>query len=471
MSLTKQIIKNTSYLALGKIASTILGLIALALLLRYLSPDDYGRYTTVLAFILLFGTFVDFGLNLTVTQDISLPGQDVSKTLSAIFTLRALVNIALVALLPLILLLFPYDRQIKQAVYLTAILFFTQSLFQVLASYFQMSLKAGKIALAELVGKAVMLGATVVAIKLNFSFVPLMATVALSGLAQLWALLRPLQKGIKLEFLIDLGIWRRIISKTWPVALSVVFTTLYFKGDTIILSLFRPLAEVGIYGAAYKILEVLISLPILFMGLILPKISAAVAQGQTERFQKLVQKSWDGLSLVTLPMAAGTIALAGPIINLIAGPGYEDSARVLQIIILAAGIIFLGAIFTHAIVAVNKQKAMLKFYGLAALLSLILYFIYIPRYSYFAAAAITVLAELIIALAAFWQVRSSISFKLSHVVFAKAALASVIMAIILTWLSDLPVLAAIAAGALIYLLLAAALRALPLELLKTERKI
>ncbi|MBI2636735.1 MAG: oligosaccharide flippase family protein, partial [Parcubacteria group bacterium] len=137
MSTAQRIAKNTLYLGLGKVLSTALGVLTVALLLRYLSVDDYGRYTTVLAFILLFGTFVDFGLNLTTTQDISLPNTDVGRTLSAIFTLRLLVNVALVLLLPVILLAFPYEREVKDAILISSVLFFTFSLFQVLASYFQ----------------------------------------------------------------------------------------------------------------------------------------------------------------------------------------------------------------------------------------------------------------------------------------------------------------------------------------------
>ena len=150
MSITKQIAKNTLYLALGKALSTILGVLTIALLLRYLSPDDYGRYTTVLAFILLFGTFADFGLNLTATQDISIPNTDIGRTISSIFTLRLIITIALVLILPIMLLAFPYEAEVKHAILISSVLFFTYSLFQVLASYFQKTLQDGKVAFAQL---------------------------------------------------------------------------------------------------------------------------------------------------------------------------------------------------------------------------------------------------------------------------------------------------------------------------------
>jgi len=450
MSLTKQIAKNTLYLGLGKVISTALGVLTVALLLRYLSPDDYGRYTTVLAFILLFGTFVDFGLNLTTTQDISLPDTDVARTLSSIFTLRVLINIALVLILPIILLAFPYEAEVKNAILISSVLFFTYSLFQVLASYFQKTLQAGKVAFAELVGRIILLATTVLAIYFKFSFLEIMLTIVASSLAQFWMLLRFTAKEIDLKFIIDVQIWKRIMGKTWPIALSVIFTTIYFKGDAIILSLTRGYADVGIYGAAYKILEVLITVPILFMGLVLPYLSRSFAQKDTRAFNKAMQKAWDALCLITLPMVVGTIVLARPIMMIIAGEGYNDSAAVLRILIIASGIIFLGSLFTHAIVAVNQQKYMIKYYAIAAVLAVILYILYIPTYTYYAAACVTVLAEALIAIAAFVKVKQTAHFKLSLNIFFKALILSLIMGAILYLLQSLYILILIPVGIVVY---------------------
>lgn len=450
MSITKQIAKNTAYLALGKALSTILGVLTIALLLRYLSPDDYGRYTTVLAFILLFGTFADFGLNLTTTQDISLPNTNIERTLSSIFTLRVLINIALVLLLPIILLAFPYETDVKNAILISSVLFFTYSLFQVLASYFQKTLQAGKVAFAELIGRIILLLTTLLAIYFHFSFLEIMLTIVASSLAQLWVLLRFTSREIHLGLVIDMQVWKRIITKTWPIALSVIFTTIYFKGDAVILSLTRPYQDVGIYGAAYKILEVLITLPILFMGLVLPHLSSSFAQSDSKRFNNIIQKTWDALCLIAIPIVLGTLILGQQIMDLITGGGYADSVDVLRILIVAAGIIFLGSLFTHAIVAVNQQKSMIKYYALAAVLAVALYIIYIPTYSYYAAAVVTVLSEALIAIAAFMKVKQTARLSLSMNVFFKAIIFSIIMGTILYLLQSLHILILIPSGAAIY---------------------
>jgi len=164
-----------------------------------------------------------------------------------------------------------------------------------------------------------------------------------------------------------------------------------------------------------------------------------------------------------LPLIAGGIVLAKPIINLIAGEGYEASVQVLQILMLATGIIFLGSIFTHAIVALGEQKAMIKFYLITAVVAVILYVKFIPLYSYYAAAAITILAELAIALSAVYKVSSASGLKLSHVIFGKALLGSIVMSLILMLLDKIPVLIAVPLGAMVYLIAIIILKAVPLE--------
>src|SRR3989338_9344642 len=72
---------------------------------------------------------------------------------------------------------------------------------------------------------------------------------------------------------IDFGHWRASIKEAFPIAVSLVFVFLYFKLDTVLLSLMKPAGDVGIYSVAYKVLEVVIFLPAMYMGLIMPRLS------------------------------------------------------------------------------------------------------------------------------------------------------------------------------------------------------
>ena len=83
--------------------------------------------------------------------------------------------------------------------------------------------------------------------------------------------------------------------------------------------------------------------------------------------------------------------------------------------------------FSHAVIAINQQKKMIRFYVFTSISSLIAYLILIPKYSYYGAAAVTIYSEAMIAIFSAYCV-----FKYSHFfpnlkVFLKSILASFLM--------------------------------------------
>jgi len=165
--------------------------------------------------------------------------------------------------------------------------------------------------------------------------------------------------------------------------------------DTIMLSLMKPPADVGIYGLAYKFLESLLFFPAMFVGLIMPLMSK-YAFSAREKFKKITQKSLDILLIFIIPLLVGIFFLSPQIVTLIAGQDFILSANVLNILIIAVGIIFLGVLFSNMIISLEMQKSLVYIYGAGAILNLVANFIFIPKYSYYGAAGTTVLTELIV---------------------------------------------------------------------------
>src|SRR5207244_1517417 len=55
-----------------------------------------------------------------------------------------------------------------------------------------------------------------------------------------------------------------------PLGITLLFNLVYFRADSIILTLTRPTAEVGIYGLAYKVFEIVLVFPTFFMNAVYP---------------------------------------------------------------------------------------------------------------------------------------------------------------------------------------------------------
>ena len=95
MHLATKVFYNTVVQIISKIIATILGLVAIAVITRYLGKFGFGQYTTIITFLSFFGIIADLGLTLVTTQMISQSGVDenlrpgkTSKILNNLFSLR-----------------------------------------------------------------------------------------------------------------------------------------------------------------------------------------------------------------------------------------------------------------------------------------------------------------------------------------------------------------------------------------------
>ena len=187
----------------------------------------------------------------------------------------------------------------------------------------------------------------------------------------------------------------RTLKESWPMAVSAILVLVYFKGDTLLLSLLRTPHEVGVYGVAYKILENIIFFPIMFVGLVMPLLSKYFT-ADAGMFRAVFQKTFDFLTMIVVPLAVGGIYLSPAIVRILAGGGFEEAAAPLRILFIAIVFIFFGALFGSTIIAIQKQKEVMWVYGGAAALNIAANLYLISRYSYVGAAVTTAATEFVV---------------------------------------------------------------------------
>jgi O-antigen/teichoic acid export membrane protein len=438
------------YQVAGKLLSTVLGLLALGMMTRYLGREGFGGYTTIVAFLQFFGILVDFGLTLTTVQMISEPGADENKIAGNIFTLRFFSALIFLGLAPLAVLFFPYDSTLKIGVAVTTFSFLFIALNQVLVGLFQKHLSMWKVAVAENAGRLVLLSGIAITIFFHSDLISVMMAVVLGSAANFILNFIFSLRYVRIKFVFDWQIWKEIYRRSWPIGLSIAFNLIYLKADTIILSLSQNQASVGLYGASYRVLDVLTTFPMMFAGLILPVLTATWAEKNSERFKRIMQKSFDFLVMIIVPSIFGTLFLGERLMKLVAGDDFALSGTILKILILAAGAIFLGTLFGHIVVAIKKQRVMIWGYAIVAAISLLGYIILIPRYTYWAAAWITVFSEGAVALLTFFVVWKTTKMIPSGKILFKTIIASLAMSGILYSLSPANLLLLILLGATVY---------------------
>jgi O-antigen/teichoic acid export membrane protein len=429
MTLSAQVAYNTIVQVIGKAIATVLGLAAIAIMARYLREIGFGQYTTIITFLSFFGIIADFGLTLVTSQMISRPESNQTVLLNNLFSLRLVSAIIFLGLAPLIVLFFPYEPIIKLGVAIAALSFFFTALNQILVGFFQKNLTMTVVSVAEVVSRIILFIGIIITAYLNLGLMSIMISTVISSLVSFIMHYWFSRRFIKIGWQIDLAVWREIIKKSWPLGLTIFFNLIYLRADIFILSLLKSQADVGIYGATYKVIDVLTTLPFMFAGLILPILTAEWACQNLKKFNLVLQKSFDAMIMIAIPLIIGAQLTARPLMILIAGGNFAQSGHLLKILILAIGFIFIGCLLAHAVIAIDKQKNIIGAYVFTALTSLAGYLIFIPRFSYYGAAWVTVYSELAIALFSLYIVVKYSRFKPNLTVLVKSSAASIVMAL------------------------------------------
>ena len=450
MSLTKQIAHNTIIQITGKIISTLLGLVAIGMMLRYLPKEQFGWYTTAITFLQFAGILIDFGLIPVTAQMLGQGKCDQKKLFQNLLGFRFVTALIFFIVTPLLALFFPYPREVKYAIALAAISFLSISMNQILIGYYQAKLKMHIQVIGENVGRIVLIFGLYFLMERQTAFLPIIGVIVVSAMAYTAVLWIQAARETPTGFAYDKEIWKTIAKNMWPIAISIIFNVIYLKGDTILLTLYRSQSEIAEYGAAYRVIDIISQLAMMMMGVMLPILAGTWATKAQTEFKKRYQQSFDVLMLFALPITIGTMLLAEPIMELVGGTKYVNSGEILRILAIAVFGLYLGAVFGHTAVAINRQKATMWIYISDAVITFTGYLIFIPLYGLWGAAWITVFSELYAGILLWLTIRHYVDVGLSWVTFGKILLASAAMGLAILFLQPLPTLLIILTAIIIY---------------------
>lgn len=408
MVIARKIAYNVAISSVSKILATALALVSIGFITRYLGKDGFGDYATVLAFLAFFAAISDLGLYSISTREISRSGADEEKIMGNIFSLRVIVSLAVLIISPLIVWFFPYSLEVKEAIIIVAASYLFSSSYQILNGVFQKNLAMDKVAISELLGKIIQVAVVILAIKFKLGFNWIISSLLFYMIFSFFLVYSWSKRYIRIKFRFDFNYWKKFLKESYPLGVAVFITFVYFKIDTILLSVMKSSSDVGIYNAAYKVIENITFFPSMLVGLIFPIMSQHIFT-DFKRFKEISDKTFKVFVLAVVPLIVGTLFLSKGIVGLIGGAGFLEAAPVLQILIFALAMIFFGNFFNAVLIAGNMQRKLMLVLGLTAAFNVTANLILIPQFSYFGAATVSVITEVIVVASTFY-----LSFKKLH---------------------------------------------------------
>jgi O-antigen/teichoic acid export membrane protein len=168
---------------------------------------------------------------------------------------------------------------------------------------------------------------------------------------------------------------------------------LYDRVDVLMLSKLAGDYATGIYGAAYRPIGAVQLLPYGILYSLLPGLSrGSYSQAERERFERAM-----GLLLcAAFVIVLVTTAFVGPVVRLLLGTSYAGSAIALKILVWAVVFRYTNYALNIVILAAGHERVFVITSAICLATNFVANLVFIPMYTWRAAAAITVFTELVL---------------------------------------------------------------------------
>lgn len=149
------------------------------------------------------------------------------------------------------------------------------------------------------------------------------------GNASLWLYLPKFLNKVKLK---ELKLFRHI-KPTLSLFIPQIAIEIYTLLDrTMVGTIIADKSEVGFYDQSQKIIKVLIAIITSLGTVMMPRIASSFAEGEKEKVQNYMKKSFNMVFLISFPMIFGIIATSKAFVPVFFGKGYDKVAILMSII-------------------------------------------------------------------------------------------------------------------------------------------
>ena len=379
-STSKRIATATLIRAVGEMVAKTASVALFIAIARELGETGFGDFVFGLSLSSVLFTAAGFGTDELIAREIARRRERVNDLYANILAVKSVVLVALMALMAAIVFAGNYSPTTRAAVMLIALgvafEVLGKTFHAIFQGYEQMQFIAGSLIIQRtavaLAGIAVLLsGGGLVEVSLIFCLGGLLGL--LSSLMWMYRFV------VRPRFDVKRSRWVALARAGVPLGLA---STLYYallRLDASLLSFLNggDNAEVGQYGAAFRLIEATMFVSWAFGGAIMPWLSRHGAQASVS-LSRGYELGLKALVAMLVPIAAFFAVYAEPLIELLYGDGYADAVMPLR---LLAGMTVLFGINTFlAILMISRDEPgeFARAAGVVIIQNVIFNFILIP---------------------------------------------------------------------------------------------
>ncbi len=377
----KKYFNNTSWLFAAKIFSFAVSFLTIAVVARYLGPENYGKLSYAQSFVSIFSVLASLGIDRIVYRDlITYPTQE-KEILGTAFITKIIFGFLAIFVTIVSAYTLNNDPILNWLIILITITFIFHP-FSIVSHYFNAKVQSKYTAYITILVAFCIPALKLALIYFDKGIIYFAALITfeafIASVAYVYFYIKIYNQSLY-EWYFSTTMFKSLIRRSWPLLLASLSGYIYGRIDQIMIQHFIDSSAVGLYDVAVRITEFLGWIPGLIIGSLFPAVMNARTRNNSEyaiRFKSLVILC---ISISTL--SALIIYILSPfIINKLFGSDFNQSINILRLYVWSTigtlGIILIEQYF----IAENNSKQFLFFSFSGASLNIVLNFILIPIY-------------------------------------------------------------------------------------------
>lgn len=213
------------------------------------------------------------------------------------------------------------------------------------------------------------------------------------------------RKYIEFKWYGDYEIKKHLVPILWlfAMAVSIEFYTVL---DSTMLGLLKGDEEVGLYTAAVRINKIVNTLITSFGVVLIPRLSNYIGKGEKNNLEDLIEKAYHFTFLFSVPACIGLYMLSDDIILFFSGKDFWKAAYTMRLLTPIVVVIPFSVVTNLQIfVPMKKEKLILRSTCAGAITNFICNMLLVPELSEDGAAVATVIAETVVTVICYVNVR------------------------------------------------------------------
>jgi O-antigen/teichoic acid export membrane protein len=354
---TRLLVRNFSFLGIGQVVSTSLGVVLSALLGRALDPAQFGTLYTAFAVLGFVYVLADWGQGTYLVREMARGRPDEPELLGSVLLFRLATIFLSSAVAVVIALVLGYSEQIVALTLVAVMAWVPHTLYAPLSCSFRGRDRMDIDAFAGIVGKVATVVATAVALRFGGGLTEVMLMQGIGNIAMLLV-------GVVAARRLDMAI-KAPSMKAFPelarngapiVAFSLVIAWQPFV-EIAMLSAFAGPAVVGWFAASRTLFGAVISPAVLLASAAFPQLSRS--SDSLPDLRRIIDTTGRVIFIAAAFSSSALYLFADQAVAIIYGHGrFEQTASILRVCAIFIPTLFFGYLLTTAMLTVGRNNAM-----------------------------------------------------------------------------------------------------------------